>query len=92
MDEKEGEGGEVREGKKLKESLQIYVYRLEEEKLLVPLAPFHEKGKRNRRRQARRRATLTTAVASCRVFGIAFVISLNASLYLFFSKLDSVVA
>lgn len=45
MDEKEGEGEEVREEKKLKESLQIYVYRLKKEKLLVPLAPRERREK-----------------------------------------------
>jgi len=86
MDQKEGEGEEVREEKKLKESLQIYVYRFVERRKTarVPLALLHEKGERNRRRQARRQVTLTTAVASCRVFRIVFVISLN---FLYLSSL-----
>ncbi|EFN61515.1 hypothetical protein EAG_11751 [Camponotus floridanus] len=56
MDQKEGEGEEVREEKELKESLQIYVYRFVERRKTarVPLALLHEKGERNRRRQARR--------------------------------------
>ena len=44
---------------------------------------------RNRRRETRYRATSTTAVASCRAFEVAFVISLDASLHLCFAKSES---
>lgn len=78
MEQKEGEGEEVREAKKPKRIVANICLSVGRRKTARAsgATPWERREKS---------ATLTTAVASCRVFRIAFVISLNASLYLFFS-------
>lgn len=91
--ETEKERGKKREARKRgrrwltqKKNRREYVYWSGKEKLLISLAPLHE---RDRRRKTRYQTTSTTAVVSCRAFGAAFVILLDASLYLCFAELES---
>lgn len=65
MDQKEGEGEEVREEKKLKESLQIYVYRFERRNTARSSGATPQERREKSATSGKTSGDVDTAVASC---------------------------